>query len=169
MSGIVQDFRYGVRMLWSRPWFTVVAVLILALGIGGTTTVFNWIDFLLLRPLPAVPDASSLYVVETVAPDHAYLQNSYPDYRDLRDHARLLSGFALARPDAFTVGEDEQAQRVWAESVSGSYFSVVGVTPQLERAFLHREVSDSPGQEHVVVISDRKWRTRFQSDPAVIG
>ena len=169
MTGILQDLRYGLRMLWSRPWFTLVAVAILALGIGGTTTVFSWIDFLLLRPLPGVPSASALYCIETVAPDHAPLQNSYPDYRDVRDHTTTLSGFALAVPNAFTVGEDEAADRVWGESVSGNYFSVLGVTPSLGRAFLSSEVSDAPGKGPVVVISDRLWRTRFHSDPGVVG
>src|SRR5512146_2337997 len=118
MSGILQDLRYGVRMLWSRPWFTLVAVAILALGIGGTTTVFSWIDFLLRRPLPAVPDATHLYYVETVVPGGDFVNDSFPDYRDYRDHATQLAGIALAQPNAFTVGEDTDAQRVWAESVT---------------------------------------------------
>ena len=177
MTGILHDLRYGVRMLASRPWFSLVAIAILGLGIGGTTTVFSWIDSLLLRPLPGVVDVSHLYAVETTtsggginqSADRGYIQTSYPDFRDYRDHTTLLAGIAVAHPDAFTLGEDESSQRVWGEQVSGNYFSVLGVSPVLGRGFLPSEVGDTPGGSPVVVISERLWRSRFHADPGVIG
>jgi predicted permease len=166
---LLQDLRYGFRVLRKNPGFTAVAVLTLALGIGASTTVFSWIDAVLLRPLPGVANPSELVALETLTPNHEFIANSFPDYRDYRDHLTLVSGLAAAQPGAFTLGEEDHAQRVWGEFVSGNYFAVLGVTPVVGRAFLPEEYGDKPGAYPVAVISHRLWRTRFNSDPGVIG
>jgi putative ABC transport system permease protein len=169
MNTLWQDLRYGLRMLIKNPGFTAVAVLTLAIGIGSTTTVFDWIDSVLLRPLPGTENPSQLASFETVTPNGEFVTTSYPDYRDYRDHLTLLSGLAMAHPLALSVGDADHAERVWGELVSGNYFAVLGVKPILGRVFLPEEYGDKPGAFPIAVISSRLWRSSFDSDPAIIG
>ncbi len=169
MTTLIQDLKYGLRMLAKNPSFTLVAVLTLGLGIAACATVFSWVDAVLLRPLPGVENPSQLYAFETVAPNGEPLTTSYPDYRDYRDHLKLLSGLEVARFIPLTIGRGEHAERVWGELVSGNYFAVLGVKPELGRAFLPAEYGDTPGAYPVALISDRLWRSHFGADPSVIG
>ena len=165
-----QDLRYGIRILKGSPGFTVVAVLTLALGIAASTTVFSWIDSVLLRPLPGVSNGGRLVAFESIQPDHEGHNISYRDFRDYRDNLRLLSGVAVSeQPNAFSIGEGEHTERVWGELVSGNYFTVLGVRPLLGRFFSPEEQGDKPGASPVVVISERLWRSRFSGDPHVVG
>ena len=91
--------------------------------------------------------------------------NSYPDFPDFRDHLRMLQGIAVTHPAAFSVGKDDHAERVWGELVSGNYFAVLGVQPQIGRVFLPDEYGDKPGAFPVAVISDRYWRSHYAADP----
>jgi predicted permease len=166
---LLQDFRYGFRMLRKSPGFTLVAVLTLAVGIAANTAVFSWIQMVLLQPLPGVADGSQLVSFETTTPNGEFIPNSYPDYRDYRDHLRLLSGLAVATPNALSVGEEEHAERVWGELVSGNYFAVLGVKPILGRTFSPDEYGDRQGGYPVAVIGESLWNRRFQRDPAVLG
>ena len=166
-----QDLRFGLRLLWNSPGFTAVAVLTLALGIAANTTVFGWIDRLLVRPFGGAADSRQLAVLEMVtagAPNGAN-QMSYPDYRDYRANLQSISGLALHREDVFSLGEAATSQAVWGELVSGNYFAVLGVRPALGRMFTPEENGDTPGAHPVAVISHRLWRTRFHADPAAIG
>jgi putative ABC transport system permease protein len=169
MNTLFQDVRYGLRMLAKNPGFTTVAVLALGLGIAACATVFSWVDAVLLRPLPGTQNPSRLYAFETVAPNGEALTSSYPDYRDYRDHLKLLSGLEMARFIPMTLGQGELVQRVWGELVTGNYFEVLGVKPILGRVFLPDEYGDAQGAYPVAVISERLWRSYFGADPAVIG
>jgi predicted permease len=169
MSTVLQDLKLGFRMLVKNPGFTVVAVLTLALGVGACTTVFSWVDGVLLRPLPGVENPGQLASFETVAPNGDALTTSYLDYQDYRDHLKLLAGLTGARPAALAVGEEEHAERVWGELVTGNYFAVLGVKPILGRAFLPEEYGDKPGAFPVAVISARLWRSHFNADRAIVG
>ncbi len=169
MGAIAQDIRFGLRLLLKSPGFTIVAALSLALGIGVNTTVFNWIDAILLRPLPGVANGAELAAFETVTPNGEFITNSYPDYRDYRDHLKLISGLAAAQPAALGLGDEDRLERVWGELVSGNYFAVLGVKPLAGRVFLPEEYGDKPGAFPVAVISERLWHSRFQSDPAIAG
>jgi predicted permease len=163
-----QDLRYGVRILKGSPGFTAVAVLTLALGIAASTTVFSWIDSVLLRPLPGVSDGGRLVAFESTQPDREGHNISYRDFRDYRDNLRLLSLAASEQPNAFSIGEGEHTERVWGELVSGNYFALLGVKPLLGRFFSAEEQTDKPGAVAVVVISERLWRSRFRADPGVL-
>ena len=169
MSSLLQDLRYSLRMMFRNRSFTILAVFTLAIGIGACTTVFSWIDGLLLRPLSGVASPDRLVAVETLTPNGAFVPNSYPDYRDFRDHLKLVSGIAVTHPAAFSVGQQDHAERVWGELVSGNFFSVLGTRATAGRVFLPQEYGDKPGAFPLVVISDRFWRSHFNADPSIVG
>ncbi len=169
MRSLLQDLFYGLRMSRKSPGFTLVAVLTLAVGIAANTAVFGWIENVLLRPLPGVTDGGRLAAFESLRADGDFVTTSYPDYRDFRDHLKLISGIVVASPSAFSIGEEEHAERIWGELVSGNYFAVLGVKPVLGRPFSPDEYGDKQGAYPVAVISHSLWKRRFHSDPGVIG
>jgi macrolide transport system ATP-binding/permease protein len=170
MDTVLQDFRYAVRMLARSRGVTAVAVLSLALGIGGNATVFTWARSVLLHPFSGITNSEQIVAVETVMPDGEYHTSSYPDYKDYRDQNQVFSGTIgfelvaalLKRP------AEEQAQRNWGLLVTGNYFDVLGVPPALGRTF-RAEEDTAPGGDPYVVLSDGFWRKRFAADPGVVG
>ena len=169
MNSLLQDIRYSLRVLRKSPGFTLVAVLTLAVGIASNTAVFSWIEMVLLHPLPGVADSNRLVSFETTTPNGEFIPNSHPDYRDYRDHLTLVSGLAISTPNPFSVGDDEHAERVFGELVSGNYFDVLGVKPILGRTFSPQEYGDAQGGYPVAVIGENLWNRRYQRDPAVLG
>ena len=167
MNTLILDLRYCYRMLAKNAGFTIVAVLTLAIGIGANTTVFSWIDAVLLHPLGGVSRPDELVAFETVTPNGQFTPTSYPDYRDYRDYLHLQ--LAMTRPTSFSIGEQEHAERVWGELVSGNFFDVLAVRPAIGRVFLPEEFGDKPNGFPVAVISDRFWRSHFNADPALVG
>ncbi len=159
-------------MIAGNPGFAIVVVLTLALGIASTSTVFGWIDQTLLRPFPGATHGKELAVLETVTPNapNGGTAVSWLDYRDFRDRSTLLSGLALHRNCAFTLGDSASSQLVWGELVTADYFSVLGVKPLIGRMFDSEKSYDFPGALPEAVISERLWRSsRFHSNPAAIG
>ena len=169
MRSLWQDLRYGYRLIWQPPGFAVVGVMSLALGIAVNTTVFSWIDAVLVRPLPGVADADHLAVLESVRRNGTFGQTSYGDYCDYRDNLKLITGLAVSRPTPFRMGQEGEAQWVWGALISGNFFDVLGVKPVLGRMFSKEEQDDEPGAAPVAVISERLWRSRFNEDPLVVG
>jgi predicted permease len=168
MRTLLQDLRYGIRVLRNSPRFTVAAVLTLALGIAANTTVFGWIDALLVHPFPGVSSGNRLVSIETVLPTGEFSTTSWRDYQDYRESLKLASGVVASLSNAFAVG-DENPQRVSGEYVSANYFSVLGVQPELGSVVLPAECTDGPGSCPAVVIGHRLWQQRFRGDRAVIG
>lgn len=166
---LLQDVRYGIRVLRKGPGFTAVAVLTLGLGIGAASAVFTWIDAVLLRPFPGAEHANELLALETLASNGEFLTTSYADYRDYRDQAKLIAGLAAEQPGLLNLGDDQRAELTWAELVSGNYFAVMGVKPALGCVFAPEEYGDTPGGYPVAVIGHGLWKRRFHSDPAVVG
>src|ERR1035441_4361203 len=169
MRTLAQDLRFGLRMSLKSPGFTLVAVLTLAVGIAASTTIFSWIDTVLLRPIPGVANGHELLSFESLTPNGDFMTSSYPDYRDHRDHLKLLAGLAMVRPDPLSIGEEDHAERVWGELVTGNYFALLGVKPALGRFFSPEEYGDKQGGYPVVVISHSLWKRRFRADPGAIG
>ncbi|HLW55708.1 MAG TPA: ABC transporter permease [Candidatus Angelobacter sp.] len=169
MGSLRQDFRYGWRMLANNPRFTLVAIVTLALAIGASTTVFSWIDTVLLHPFPGVEKPGELLAFETTRADGESVETSYLDFRDYRDNLKSLSGPAMFVPIALNVGEPDRPDRVFGMMVTGNYFDVLGVKAAQGRTFLPREQGDAEGAFPVVVISDSLWRTRFHADPQIAG
>ncbi|MBL0157348.1 MAG: ABC transporter permease [Bryobacterales bacterium] len=169
MRTLYEDLRYGLRVLRASPGFTAVAVLTLALGIAVNTTVFSWVNSVWLNPLPGVSNAGELVAFESTAPNIEYQSTSFRDFRDFRDNLRQVSGLAATFLTPLRVGEGERAQRVWGELVSGNFFDVLGVEPQLGRFFAPEDQGDKSGSAPVVVLSHRLWHSQFQSNPAILG
>ena len=169
MPPFLQDLRYGVRVLRGNPTFTAVAALTLAVGIAVSTTVFGWIDGVLLHPYPGVRH-SGLAVLEMVVSNSQTEDHnlSFSDYRDFRDNLKLVSDIALHMQVPVSIGEGERARRVWCELVSGNYFAMLGVKPVLGRVFSPDEYSDN-ADALVTVISSRLWHAQFHGDPRVLG
>lgn len=161
--------KHALRSLLKSPGFTTVAVLTLALGIGATTTVFSWIERVLLNPLPGVADPGRIVAIETVAPGGSMVDTSYPDFRDLQQQVRGLSHLAVFKERPLNLGEGEQTERAWAELVSGNFFEFLGVRPRLGRFFSPEDRADEPAAAPVAVISESLWRRRFHADPAIVG
>ncbi len=168
-----QDLRYGVRMMFKSPGFTLAAVLSLALGIGANTTIFTMVKALFLNPLP-VEDASTLVAIFTTDEKNKgqgfdLMPISGPNYKDLRDQAGVFSGVAgfTFTPLSISSGTGEP-ENVPAVLVSGNYFDVLGVKAVAGRTFLPEEDS-VPGAHPVVVISHRLWKNRFGADRGLIG
>lgn len=171
MRNLLRNVRFGLRVFSGSPAFASVAVLTLGLGIASTTTVFSWIDGLLLHPFPGAARSDELAVVEmiTAGAPQGGTSISWQDYRDYRDRMQSLAGIAIHRQVAFTLGDAQTMRLAWAELVSGNYFEVMGVKPVLGRVFTHAEAGDSLGAYPVAVISSQLWSNYFQSDPSIVG
>lgn len=165
---MIQDLRFGVRMLLKQKGFTLVAVLSLSLGIGATTTVFSVANAVLLRPLP-VNDAASLVSVNRPDPNSSGIHViSYPDYLDYRSQNEVFSELLVWSEVALSLNLNDQAEQAYGMVVSGNYFSMLGVQPALGR-FFSEEEDRTPGAHPVTVISFGLWQSRFGGDPAVNG
>ncbi|MBS1872352.1 MAG: ABC transporter permease [Acidobacteria bacterium] len=169
MPTLFEDLRSGVRVLRARPVLTLTAALTLALGVAANTTVFGWIDSVLLDPIPGAARSSELASLETVSPAGVEQTTAYRDYRDYRDQLRQVSGLAASLANVFTIGASQDARLLWGEFVSSNYFDVLGVRPTRGRSFRPEEASDAPGGSPVAVISDRLWRSAFNADPSAVG
>ncbi|HEX8283356.1 MAG TPA: ABC transporter permease [Pyrinomonadaceae bacterium] len=156
---ILQDVRYGLRMLARSPGFTAVAVVSLALGVGVNTAVFSLFNAVLIRPVAVVAEQSRLVWLR--AP------SSYPDYQDYREQARGFDGMAAATGTReFSLTREGGPELVRGEFVTANYFGVLGVGAQAGRTFTEEE-GRAPAT--VVVISHSLWRTRFGADPSIVG
>ena len=170
MNTLLQDLRYSLRMLTKNPGFTAVAILTLAIGIGGNATVFSWMRGVLLSPLPGVPQANRLVAVESIMPDGEYHTSSYPDYRDYRDRNHVfdgLIGFELADAD-FSLRNDAPPDRVWGLIATENYFDFLGVHAAIGRTF-HAEPHQGLNSDPYVVLGHGFWVRQFGSDPNVVG
>jgi predicted permease len=170
MGTILQDIRYGVRMLAKNPGFAAAAVLSLALGIGGNATVYSWLEAVLLHPLSMVQDSERLLDVETVMPDGEYHTSSYLDYKDYRDHNHVFSdmvGFELVGIN-LKLEKEQLPQRNWGLIVSENFFDVLGVKATRGRVF-HESDAHGPNSDPYIVLGDALWRRRFGADPRVVG
>jgi predicted permease len=171
MRTSLYDLRFALRILSGSPGLSAVAVLTLALGIASSTTVFSWIDSLLLHPYPGVARSEELAVLEMSVPSapNGGTSLSWLDFTDYRDHLKLVSGLTPQRYCSFSIGELETARLAWGELVSAGYFQVLGVKPILGRMFAPGSQADTPGANPVTVISERLWRSYFDADPNIVG
>ena len=169
METILQDVRYGLRMLRRKPGFTVVAVLTLALGIGANTAIFSVIQNVLLRPLPFSQPEHLVQIWNSYMPVFPQLGVSPGDYQDWHREQRSFSamgGFTELTSGFNLTGEGEP-QRVEARFATSDLFPLLGVRPVVGRGFNPEE--DKPGSTPVVMLSHKFWESRYGGDPGVVG
>ena len=168
MNTLLQDIRYGLRMLLKYKGFTAVAVIALGLGIGANTAIFSLVNGVLLRPLP-FKDAQELAVIQEVKEDNSWNPASYDDITDFKTRQHSFSEIATVSPAwTFTFSGSGDPRQLDGQYISANLFSLLGVTPIRGRTFLPEE--DATGsQQRVVILSHGFWQREFGKDPGVIG
>jgi putative ABC transport system permease protein len=165
---LMQDIRFGVRMLIKNPMVTIVAIVTLALGIGANTAIFSAVNGLLLRPLP-VQNADRLTVIggQTKGIDGGGTL-SYLDYHDLRNQTRGFSQVLAYRLNGVGMEADGKTDALLVSYVSSTYFAALGLQPALGR-LIYGDGLEKPGGAPELVLGYAFWKKRFNSDPGVIG
>jgi putative ABC transport system permease protein len=170
MSSLLNDLRFGARMLLRNPGFTLAAILTLALGIGANTAIFTVADALLLRPFPYEDPQKlvSLGVQRQGSRDSGAGGGfSLNRYDLVRERSRSFSGVAVFANDSFNLTGRGEPRQVPIARVSPNFFSVLGIKPQQGRLF--NEEEGKPEGKYVVMISDSLWRSHFGAAPDVVG
>ena len=164
METIVQDVRYSVRTLTKAPVFTIVAVLILAFGIGANSAVFSILDAVLIRPLP-YPNAERLVKADVydLKSGDFYGKTSYPDFADWSEQSHLFNRLAAYEDKTFNLAGTLQPEHVKGQVVSSAFFETLGVEPLQGRSLA------SSRNQQAVVLSFSLWSRSFRSDPRAIG
>ncbi len=162
---LIQDIRYALRSLLRAPGFTLVALVTLALGIGGTTAIFSIVDGVVLRPLP-YPDSGRIIRLNRTAANGNPDSFSAADYRDVKKSASMLSAMAGYRSDIVDLTGRGEPVRITGMQTTAAFFDVFDAPPLLGRTY--HEATDQPGAA-VAVISGATWHQHFGSDPGIIG
>ena len=170
VDSLVQDLRYGVRMLRKNPGFTAVAVLTLAIGIGANTAVFTVLNGVLLRPMP-FPEADRLFLVSLTPRGGPFewqpgiSDRDYLAFRDQEQAFEQIASFTRGTTATLT-GAGDPAQ-IPVAYVTAGFFPMLRTNPEIGRWFLPEE--DQPGRDNVVLLSNELWKERFGSNPAILG
>jgi predicted permease len=166
MDLLVQDVRYAVRRLTASPLFSLMAILIVGVGIAANTAVFSAVNAVLLRPLPFANPDRVVYVYQHSDQDQPGT-SSFPAYRAVADRRDVFANVAAALDTAVTAQTDSGVRQSFVEFVSSSYFPVLGLGTARGRWFSPEE--DIAGAPATAVVSDHVWRTRFGADPNIVG
>src|SRR5580700_6641444 len=165
---MLQDVRYGVRLLRRNPGFSLTAIFTLALGIGANTAIFSLVYGVLLRPLP-YQNGGTLVVLhqqntKAAAPNVPFSVKELADYRE---QSHTLDGIVEHHTMVFLLSDSHGAERVQTAVVSGNFFDVLGVKPLFGRTFV--DADDQMGAPPVIVLSYPYWRAHRGGDPAIVG
>src|SRR6267142_2188918 len=165
METLLQDIRFGIRMLTKNRAFTLVALVTLALGIGANTAIFSVVNAIVFRPLPyaAPQQLVGVWTKDLKRPGSQY-PASLPTFRDWQQQANLFSGFAAYAFNRFHVSGNEGPDETRGVLATSNFFEVMGVKPVMGRAL--QPVDE---RERVVVIGDVLWHRRFNADQNVLG
>ncbi|MEP7345607.1 MAG: ABC transporter permease [Gemmatimonadaceae bacterium] len=162
------DFRYALRSLARARGFTVAVVLTLGLGIGANTAIFSVVRGVLLRPLPHKDGERLMYLHQSAnGPGRENVNFSVPEINDFREAAKTLGGIAEYSPITFSLVSDNDAVRIDVGLVTGNYFSIMGLSPILGRAF--NEGDDGTGAAPVMILTHEYWQRRFGGDTGIVG
>lgn len=163
---MISDFSFAFRRLVKTPGFTITAVVTLALGLGLNTSMFSLMNWLVLQPLP-FPDKDALVRIYRTTPQTQEAPHSGPDFRELAPATKDFVRLAAFRSWGYTFKpEDRPALNLVGLRVTGDFFSMLGLQPELGRLF--RADEDVPGN-HVAMLSHATWQAQFGGDPNVIG
>ena len=165
----LQDVRLAARLLLKDRWYTAVAVLALGLGIGVNSTIFTFVNAVLLRGLPYEDSHRIMYLhVVAAATGARPLPVSFPDYEDWRRQARSFEDLAAFRSGTMNVSDAERpAERALGVWITANTFGLLGQQPLIGRTFLPGE--DAPGAQPVAIIGYGLWQDRYGADPAILG
>ena len=165
---MIQDVRYGLRILGQNPGFTLIAIITLALGIGANTTIFTMVNSILLRPLPFLEPERLIMVWRTNA-EHTSRNgpSSVPLFIDWQQQNQVFEQMTAFSTGRFNLAGQGEAESIRGATVSATFFDTLGVRPILGRGFLADE--DKPGAEPVVVLGYGTWQQQFGGAPGVIG
>ncbi|MEJ7576824.1 MAG: ABC transporter permease [Pyrinomonadaceae bacterium] len=168
MTTLLQDIRFGVRMLLKNPGFTFVAVLALALGIGANTAIFSIVNAVLLRPLPyGEPGKLVMVWMDNRAMGNKEDIHSYPNFVDYRDQNKVFETMAAYRNSSANLTGTGEPERILGAAATASFFNVMRVAPALGRVFTAEE--DAQGRDRVIVLGHGLWQRRFGGDKGIVG
>jgi len=171
MNTLLQDIRYGFRMLWKSPGFTFVALLTLALGIGANTAIFSVVNATLLRPLPYEDPGRIVLVWGTNPRGYGWRGKtgfSAPNFQDYKAQNKVFEKMgAFIGSSGFTLTGTDAAEHVKSGNVTSDFFKVLKVQPILGRSLIPED--EQVGRDHVVVLSHRLWQRRFGADQNIVG
>ncbi|MBV9300974.1 MAG: ABC transporter permease [Acidobacteriaceae bacterium] len=162
---LAQDLRFSIRVLRKSPGFTIAAVITLALAIGANAVVFGVLNALILRPLN-VPQAQSLYGIERGSDKS--VNQSYPDYLDLRDRNRSFEDLAAYNVSAVGIDTGNNPSSSWIMEVTANYFDALSIQPYLGR-FFHASDEHGPNSAPYIVLTHAYWHSHFRDDRGVVG
>jgi predicted permease len=166
LERLMQDLRYGLRMLAKSPGFTAVAILTLALGIGANAALFSVVNGVLLKPLP-YPHPEQLAALSESKPNFETGSISFPNFRDWQKDNRTFSGMAISRGYNFNLTGLGEAEQLRARFITSDFFTVLGVNPLIGRTFAPHE--DDIGAAPMAMVSEELWRRKFSSSPDALG
>lgn len=166
MKNLLQDVRYGVRMLLKNPVFAVASVVTLAFGLGGNTIIFTLVYGVLLRPLP-FPQPDRLQTLWTGFPNGDHEGASLPDFVDWRQQAQSFDAMAAFTLSSATLAGSDQPERLIMGLASADFSRIVNTSPALGRFFNAPE--DQPSAANVVMLSYGFWQRRFAGRPDIVG
>jgi len=168
MQTLLQDLRFGIRLLGRRPSFTVIAVLTLALGIGANTAIFSVVNGLFLRALPYRDDARLVTLGQSNRQTGAAREGVSPaNFLDWREQSQSFEAIAAAEQFGFTLTGDGEPEALRGWVVTKGFFEILGANAIVGRTLLPQEYE--PDNAQVVVLSYGLWQRRFGGDPQVIG
>jgi predicted permease len=169
MDKLIKDIRYGLRGLWKRPGFTVVALITLALGIGANTAIFSLINAVLLRPLPFPEPDRLVWTWGNIRNGGNRASVSPLDYLDYRHENHSFEQYAamISVPISANLTGGGEPERLAAAGVTGNFFQAFAVQPAMGRMF--QMENETTGNDQVVMLSDALWRQRFGGDPGIIN
>ncbi len=165
MTTLLQDLRYGIRMLRKNPGFTIVAVLALTLGIGADSAIFSVVNAVLLRPLP-YPDSERMVILRERSPQLEGMSVAYPNFIDWREQNGAFENIGVYRRQSFNLTGSGEPERLVGAQMSADVFATVRVNASRGRVFTNDE--DKPGANPVVVLSHGLWQRRFGGDPNIL-
>jgi predicted permease len=170
MRHVIQDTLYAIRLLRKSPGLAAVAILSLAIGIGGTSGMFSFADALILRPL-AVRSPGEMVTVNGTSKSRRFSDLSWREYVDYRDSARSVTGLVAYQTASFALSatREELPQLVYGMVVSGNFFKVLGVPPVLGRDFRPEDDTLTAVGSPAMIVSHAFWRERLNGDPNVPG
>ncbi|HXE33349.1 MAG TPA: ABC transporter permease [Verrucomicrobiae bacterium] len=166
LERLIEDLRYGARMLRKSPGFTAVAILTLALGIGANTALFSVVNGVLLKPLP-YPHPEQLVWLAESKPNFASGSISFPNFRDWRKDNHTFTAMGVYRSFSFNLTGLGEAEQLRARFISSEFLNVVGVAPVIGRTFAPGE--DDIGAAPIAIISEGLWKRKFNASPGVLG